>query len=215
MDYLDTRLEEIGVPYVLCTVAVNMTAPKRKCSSVSIDDKKESYRAVDYLCKKGHKKIAMISGKSSDQAVGGLRLKGYREALADNGIKVNENLVRYMKDDIPEYSVANGYEVTKELLQSKEEFTALYAISDLTAFGAYKAISEVGKKIPDDYSVLGFDGIEMSKYFQPSLSTKKQPCEQMVKSSIELLMDQINGKEEKKQLIFQAELLERDSVKEI
>lgn len=52
MDYLDTRLEEIGVPYVLCTVAVNMTAPKRKCSSVSIDDKKESYRAVDYLCKK-------------------------------------------------------------------------------------------------------------------------------------------------------------------
>ena len=200
MDYLDTRLEEIGVPYVLCT---------------SIDDKKESYRAVDYLCKKGHKKIAMISGKSSDQAVGGLRLKGYMEALADNGIKVNENLVRYMKDDIPEYSVANGYEVTKELLQSKEEFTALYAISDLTAFGAYKAISEAGKKIPDDYSVLGFDGIEMSKYFQPSLSTMKQPCEQMVKSSIELLMDIINGKDEKKQLIFQAELLERDSVKEI
>ena len=100
-------------------------------------------------------------------------------------------------------------------MQSKEEFTALYAISDLTAFGAYKAISEAGKKIPDDYSVLGFDGIEMSKYFQPSLSTMKQPCEQMVKSSIELLMDIINGKDEKKQLIFQAELLERDSVKEI
>ena len=57
MDYLDTRLEEIGVPYVLCTVAVNMMAPKRNCSSVSIDDEKESYRAVDYLCKKGHRKI--------------------------------------------------------------------------------------------------------------------------------------------------------------
>ena len=48
------------------------------------------------------------------------RLKGYREALADNGIEENENLIRYMKDNIPEYSVANGYEVTKELLQSKE-----------------------------------------------------------------------------------------------
>ena len=188
MDYLDTRLEEIGVPYVLCTVAVNMMAPKRNCSSVSIDDEKESYRAVDYLCKKGHK---------------------------DNGIDINDNLIRYMKDDIPEYTVANGYEVTKELLKSKEEFTALYAISDLTAFGAYKAISEEGKSIPDDYSVLGFDGIEMSKYFQPSLSTMKQPCEQMVKSSIDLLMEQINGNNEKKQLIFEAELLERDSVKEI
>ena len=58
-------------------------------------------------------------------------MKGYREALADNGIEVNKNLIRYMKDDIPEYSVANGYQVTKELLQSKEEFSALYAISDL------------------------------------------------------------------------------------
>ena len=200
---------------MLCTVAVNMMAPKRNCSSVSIDDEKESYKAVDYLCKKGHKKIAIISGKRGDQAVGGLRLKGYREALADNGIEVNKNLIRYMKDDIPEYSVANGYQVTKELLQSKEEFSALYAISDLTAFGAYKAISEAGWKIPDDYSVLGFDGIEMSKYFHPSLSTMKQPCEQMVKSSIELLMNLINGKDEKKQLIFQAELLERDSVKEV
>ncbi len=64
-----------------------MMAPKRNCSSVSIDDEKESYRAVDYLCKKGHKKIAMISGKSSDQAVGGLRLRGYKGALTDNGIE--------------------------------------------------------------------------------------------------------------------------------
>ena len=55
----------------------------------------------------------------------------------------------------------------------------------------------------------------MSKYSQPSLSTMKQPCEQMVKSSIDLLMEQINGNNEKKQLIFEAELLERDSVKEI
>lgn len=106
MDYLDTRLEEIGVPYVLCTVAVNMMAPKRNCSSVSIDDEKESYRAVDYLCKKGHKKIAMISGKNNDQAVGGLRLRGYMRALKDNGIDINDNLIRYMKDDIPEYTVA-------------------------------------------------------------------------------------------------------------
>lgn len=215
MDSLDNRLEEIGVPYVLCTVAVNMMAPKRNCSSVSIDDEKESYRAVDYLCKKGHKKIAMISGRSNDQAVGGLRLRGYKRALKDNGIEIKDELIRYMKDDIPEYSVANGYEVTKELLKSNVDFTALYAISDLTAFGAYKAIMEEGKTIPGDYSVLGFDGLDMSRYFQPSLSTMKQPCEQMVKSSIKLLMDAINGNDEKKQLIFEAELLEKESVKEL
>ena len=106
-------------------------------------------------------------------------------------------------------------EETKELLKSNVDFTALYAISDLTAFGAYKAIMEEGKTIPGDYSVLGFDGLDMSRYFQPSLSTMKQPCEQMVKSSIKLLMDAINGNDEKKQLIFEAELLEKESVKEL
>ena len=150
----------------------------------------------------------MISGRRTDQAVGGLRLRGYKRALEDNGIEIKDELIRYMKDDIPEYSVANGYEVTKELLKSNVDFTALYAISDLTAFGAYKAIMEEGKTIPGDYSVLGFD-------FQPSLSTMKQPCEQMVKSSIKLLMDAINGNDEKKQLIFEAELLEKESVKEL
>lgn len=215
MDSPEDKLEGIGIPYVLCTVAVNMMAPKRKCSSVSIDDEKESYRVVDYLCKKGHKRIAMISGRSEDQAVGGLRLKGYRKALEDNGIEVDEELIRYMKYDIPEYSVANGYAVTKELLKSGVDFTAVYAISDLTAFGAYKAILEAGEKIPEDYSVIGFDGIETSKYFHPSLTTMVQPCEKMVKSSIQLLMDAINGNDEKKQLIFEADLCERDSVKEL
>lgn len=215
MDYPEDKLKGIGVPYVLCTVAVNMMAPKRKCSSVSIDDEKESYRVVDYLCKKGHKRIAMITGRESDQAVGGLRLKGYKKALKDHGIEVDEALIRYMRYDIPEYSVANGYAVTKELLQSGVDCTAIYAISDLTAFGAYKAILEAGKRIPEDYSVMGFDGIETSQYFHPALTTMVQPCEEMVKSSIELLMDAIRGNDERKQLIFAANLCERDSVKEL
>lgn len=215
MDYPEDKLKGIGVPYVLCTVAVNMMAPKRKCSSVSIDDEKESYRVVDYLCKKGHKRIAMITGRESDQAVGGLRLKGYKKALKDHGIDIDEKLIRYMRYDIPEYSVANGYAVTKALLQSGVDFTAIYAISDLTAFGAYKAILEAGKKIPEDYSVMGFDGIEISQYFHPALTTMVQPCEEMVKSSIELLMDAIHGNDERKQLIFAANLCERDSVKEL
>lgn len=98
-------------------------------------------------------------------------------------------------------------------MESEVSFTALYAISDLTAFGAYKAILEAGKKIPDDYSVIGFDGIDISKYFHPSLTTMKQPCEEMVKSSIKLLMEAIHGQNEKKQCIFQADLIERESVK--
>ncbi|MCI8956937.1 MAG: LacI family transcriptional regulator [Eubacterium sp.] len=213
IDTTDNRLKNMGIPYVMCTVAVDMTASERDCSSVSIDDEKESYRVVDYLCKKGHTKIAIIAGRDNDLAVGGMRLKGYKQALRDHGVDTEENLIFHMKHEIPEYSIENGYIVTKELLESQVSFTALYAISDLTAFGAYKAILEAGKKIPDDYSVIGFDGIDISKYFHPSLTTMKQPCEEMVKSSIKLLMEAIHGNDEKKQCIFQANLIERESVR--
>lgn len=215
MDYPEETLKTMGIPYVLCTVAINRDAPKRNCSSVSIDDEKESYLAVDYLIKKGHKRIAMITAREGDNSVGRIRLEGYEKALKDNGIEYDSKLVRFMREDIPEYTVANGYAVTKDLLNEGMDFTALYTISDLTAFGAYKAISEAGKQIPDDYSVLGFDGLEMTNYFIPTLTTMEQPCEELVKSSIELLMDAINGNKENKQVVLDAKLMERDSVKEL
>ena len=215
MRYSQEKLNMLGIPYVLCTVAVNMEKPRRNSLSVSIDDEKESYRAVDYLCKKGHKKIAIITGKENDYGVGKLRLEGYKRALSDNGIAYNPVLVRYMKSDLAEYSVANGYQVTKELLESGVECTAIYAISDLMALGVYKAVFEAGKRIPEDYSVMGFDGLEVAKYFHPSLTSMEQPCSQMVKHSIELLMEAIDGEMEEKQMILDAVLQERDSVAEI
>lgn len=215
MDYPEEKMNMIGIPYVLCTVAMDMDKPRRNCLSVSIDDERESYKAVDYLCKKGHKKIAIIAGRKTDYAVGGLRLKGYKRALSDNGIEYDPALVAYMKPDIPEYSAANGYEVMRELLASGLEFTAIYVISDLTAFGAYKAVFEAGKSIPEDYSIMGFDGLEVTKYFNPSLTTIVQPCSRMVKYSIKLLMEAIDGNVGNKQLIMDADLLERDSVADI
>jgi Transcriptional regulators len=215
MNYPEEEMDMIGIPYVLCTVASDVNRPKQNCLSVSIDDEKESYKAVDYLCRKGHRRIAIITGRETDFAIGGLRLKGYQRALADNGIAYDPELVRYMKMDIPEYSAANGYQVTKELLESGVDFTAIYVISDLTAFGAYKAIFDAGKRIPEDFSVMGFDGLEATRYYHPSLTTIVQPSSEMVKCSIELLMDAIAGKKEMRQLIMEANLLERDSVADI
>lgn len=215
MDYPEEKLRTLGVPYVLCTVSVNQDAPKRNCPAISINDEAESYRAVDYLCKMGHKKIAIVSGRVSDYSVGKTRLEGYKKALVDNGIEVNEKLICYMKDEIPEYTIENGYAVTKELLENNPECTAIYAISDLIAFGVYRAIYEAGKKIPEDYSVMGFDGLEMSKYYCPSLTTMEQPCGLMVNQSIEMLMNAINGNSDNRQLFVNANLVERDSVKRI
>lgn len=219
MDYPEEKLENMGIPYVLCSVALNLDAPERNCPFISLDDEKESFKIVDYLCKKGHKKILMIAGTEADYAVGRRRQEGYMAALEANGIEFDERLVMFMKDYIPAYTPENGYAVMKDAMAWTEEwgidFTAVYAVSDMTAFGAYKAIYDAGKKIPEDYSVVGFDGVDIGEYFVPSLTTMKQPCEAMVKSTIELLLDSMNGKEVNKHLYFEAELVERDSVKDI
>ena len=210
---LDKIRQHIDIPYVFCTVAVDYNATD--CNLVAIDDEKESYKIVDYLIKKGHRKIAIICGQKGDFAVGRLRLKGYKLALEANGIEYNPGLVAYQRDDLPDYSLANGYAAMKDLLGSGEEFTAVYVISDLMAFGAYKAIYDAGKKIPDDYSIVGFDGIEMTKYMYPALTTVRQPVEEMITCAVELLAKAINGEDTGRQIFFAGELMEQDSVKDI
>lgn len=211
----ESRLKNLGVPCVICTGAAPVGDEKVTVPIVSVDDIEGGYHVTDYLCKKGHKRIAIITSKYSDSSVGKLRLEGYKEALKDNGIAFDEKLVRYMDSDLREYSMANGYEVTKKLLEEKMDFSAIFAISDVLAFGAYKAIFEAGRRIPEDYSVVGYDGLDMTNYYHPSLTTIKQPGEDMVKASINQLMHSIEGEEFEEKVQFKGILIERESVNEL
>ncbi|MDD6578083.1 MAG: LacI family DNA-binding transcriptional regulator [Lachnospiraceae bacterium] len=212
----EVRLKDLNIPFVFCTVALNPEEKVTRCSTVAIDDSRESYKAVDYLCKKGHKRIAIITGRKEDTAVGYLRTQGYIKALKDNGIEVDPELIRSMPEDGPDYSIAAGYQATKQLIEDGIDFTALYVISDLAAFGAYRAISEAGKKIPEDYSVIGFDGLEMTRYMVPALTTIKQPEVHLAKSAVALLMKQIEGENEPvEHLVYDASLMEQESVRDM
>lgn len=211
----EERMKKMGVPFVLCTVGMTDVVDKKLYSSISIDDYKESYRLVSHLCGLGHRRIAIISGKVDDESIGKLRYQGYVKALTDHGIALDHRLVRYMKEDLPEYTPENGYAVAKELLEEGVDFTALYVVSDNTAFGACKAILESGRRIPEDYSVAGFDGIKMARYYHPSLTTMRQPCEEMARESIRLLIDLIEGRKENQHRIFAAELVDGESVRRI
>lgn len=218
LDYPEVVLENIQVPAVLCSVAVAspvLDKAEPRISMVSIDDEAEAYKAVSYFCRKGHRRIAIIAGRKGDYTVGSRRLAGYRRALQDYGIPFDPELVGYQKEDLPEYSEANGYAAAMELLKSGRRFTAFLVISDRMAMGVYKAIYDTGKKIPEDYSVIGFDGIEAVRYMYPALTTMIQPARKMAQSSIDLLMDQINGDTRKKHVMYEAELHERDSVRTI
>ncbi len=214
MDHSKEKLKKMNIPYVLCTVAREGEKFHADLPTVSIDDKVASKTIVEYLIKNGHKKIAIITGNKNDLAVGERRLSGYRHALEDNGLAVDETLIFRQKEEIDGYTPENGYAVTKEILESKKEFSALYCTSDLVAMGAYKAINEAGLRIPEDISVVGFDGISLGNFLNPPLTTMVQPKRELIRASVEKLLQAMNG-EEVTQDIYEATLLERSSVKPI
>ena len=93
--------------------------------------------------------------------------------------------------------------------------TAIFAISDSLAIGAVRALIDAGKRVPMDISVAGFDGTEMAAYYNPSITTIRQPAETMAKETIKLLFDSIKKKTNVQQLIFEGELVPGESVKKL
>lgn len=214
-DRTEETLRRVMVPFVMSTVGSRKWPSDVLCSYMAVDDKKESYKVADYLCKQGHKRIAILAALKMDEGMGHQRLEGYKKALKDNEVEIAEELICYMKEDIQTFSMENGYTVMKELLESGKEFTAVYAISDMMAIGACKAIFEAGKKIPEDYSVAGFDGLGYTYYYEPSITTLKQPVKEIAEESIHALFHMINKKKPVPGKMFEGILLERESTRSI
>ncbi len=212
----EEKLEQLHVPFILSTTGMVPKGYSRNTySSVAVDDAKESYKLVDYLCKSGHKDIAIICARKNDASVGKLRLEGYKKALRENGIAIREELILPMNPDIEDYSLENGYTVTKEFLKKKIPCTAIFAISDILAIGAGKALSEAGYKVPGDISLAGFDGVEIGKYVIPSLTTLKQPVGSMARETVRILFDIIDKDARHQHCVFDGELLVRESTREL
>jgi len=211
LSHSQEKLEQLTVPYVLCTVGLSSEFDNYNYSYVSIDDFAESYKMVDYLCRLGHKRIALISASMLDRSIGQLRYSGYKQALEDHGIPLDEQLIRPMKQHLESYSMENGYAVTKEMIDEGIDFSAIFAISDSMAIGASKALLEAGRTIPEQCSVAGFDGLDMAYFYHPSITTIQQPIAEMAEEAIKILFDLIHKKVTHVQKKFPAELIERAS----
>ncbi len=205
----------LTIPSVRCAGAELPDTSTYPGPSIAIDDEKESYRVTDYLCKKGHKKIAIIASFDSETSVAALRIKGYKRALKENGIEFDPAYVISTDPDIEDFTMENGYATTRKLLRSGLDFTALFATSDALAIGAYKAMYDEGKKISEDYSIVGFDGIDLGNYLSPGLTTLTQPARFMVKSAINNMEKLWNGEAVEKRIVFEGMLTERGSVRDL
>ncbi|MDO5434872.1 MAG: LacI family DNA-binding transcriptional regulator [Clostridia bacterium] len=210
-EYSEAQFRELGVPCVLTTIHAGDSVPKDMYSSVYVDDEKECRKATEYLISIGHRRIGFIYDPSAERATPNQqRFIGYQKALAAHQIPYDQRLVA----DIARTSLDNGYAIgfnaVRALYAAAPDMTAVVAFSDVMALGAMKGIFSLGLKIPENISVIGFDGIEAGEYYQPSLDTIVQPAGEMALSSIQFLFDMIRGGQAQ-HLVYDAVLARRGS----
>ena len=205
-------LKAVPVPFVMCTVDMDETVPKDLYSSVSVDSYQESYRMVDHLCSKGYKKIVIFSGSRGDESVGRLRLNGYRDALKANRIEVDEQRIWYSQDWAEDvFSMANGYRMGKKLIESGIDFDCVYAVADSIAIGAGRALLESGIRIPEECGLAGFDGLDETLYYHPSITTMRQPVKEMAEDAVKILFSMLHKGEANQHFVFSCKLEARES----
>lgn len=192
----------INVPLVSLDRNVYFSYLKGK---IEIDNYKGAYEAVKYLIELGHKDILLLSGplelKPSVE-----RLEGYKGALKDNNIEINEDNII-----IGTYDREFGKKVIEDL-KDKIKSTAIFCGNDLIAIGVVKSLLKLGYKIPEDISVVGFDDIYISSFFTPALTTVKQNSYRIGFEAVRLLIDILENKVENNEtIIIKPELIVRES----
>lgn len=151
------------------------------------DNEGGMYSSTEYMISHGHQRMLYIDG-SGEVAGPMYRLIGFRHAMMDHGIEAEEEMICQ-----GEFSVQYGYDTVQWMLDHQKPFTAVITGSDLIAIGAVKALQRKGIHVPNDVEVMGFDNIDLSSIFEPSLSTVSKPHYAMSQEAARMLLDVING----------------------
>lgn len=206
----DESFQFLDIPVVLTSVNTLSKESKSKFSSIGIDNVLAAKASIQYLIDKGHRNIGILLGEKNDVGISGLRLEGYKKALEENNIPYSEENVF-----IGDYDYSGAYRVTKEIINNRKDITAIFSISDIMAVGAAKSVIDQGLKVGEDISIMGFDGMDISKYYNPGITTVKQPKKNMANNSIDLLLALLAKKEDHKHIIFETKIIERESCREV
>ena len=199
LDYTKEQVAAIDIPFVSCSSNnAYGTLDSDSYSSVSIDDTQTAYEAVKGLYQGGHRRIAVLLSRPDDGSVSQIRYEGYVKALTEMGMAPEEDLII----SVGSYNIADAYQGMLQWLDRGISFDAVFAIADNLAMGAMRAMRERGIEIPKQCSVVAIDGIEVSEYMAPALSTYCQPMEQLGSTSVQLLIDLIEQKGAYKQVVL-------------
>ena len=163
--------------------------------------------ATEHLLARGYRKIGLISGPSGWWAANERR-RGWQEALTAAGLSIDETQI--VEGD---WSASSGERGLYELVKNCPDVEAVFACNDQMALGLMRAARSLGRRIPDDLAVVGFDDIYLSKHFPPGITTVSQNYEQLGKTAVNVLVDLISGKEAEKETVIPTFLELRNSCK--
>lgn len=182
------ELYQSDIPIIMIDFDVNTA------TNITSDNQTGVYQAVKHLIDHHHQKIAHIHGERNT-FIGGQRKEFFEQYLQEFGLEVNE---AYM---VPgnNFSKEEGYTAMQKLMALKTPPTAVFCASDMLAIGAIEAIHDAGMEVPKDFSIIGFDGIDIGQYITPRLTTIKQNTKEMGRlAAVHMLNHLDNGKDAKK-----------------
>ncbi|MCC6613802.1 MAG: LacI family DNA-binding transcriptional regulator [Anaerolineae bacterium] len=178
-------IEPSHLLYQIPAVLLNCRDVDSTLPSVIPDEYLGGYQATEALLQSNHRCIGMIN-TSENVPASQLREQGFRQALADHGIPLEESMIVYGEDGIAK----TGYDGAKVLLSRYERMTALFCFNDRVAMGAYDALRQLHKRIPQDVAVIGFDNYEViSANLHPQLTTMQLPHYEMGRWAVETVLN--------------------------
>lgn len=208
-DYTLQETAPLTVPYVCCSFTNRFgDVPAEKYSSVTIDDEVSVMYTVDYLYQQGHRDIALLIPRFQNHSISELRYQGYCKAVDQLGL---ERKILFCDSFLEE----SGYQAVKAACKEGASFTALVAASDMLGITAIRALYEAGIRVPEDCSLVSIDGLDMTKYTLPAITTLVQPQRELGENSVRLIMSMIRTKSPGQHLVLQSALRIGESVRKL
>ena len=206
---IDDRVEAIrnlDVPMVFTTVNAE-SASLPRASSVAVDDRSMGRLVAEELLNCGHRSIAVFGSNPVAGDSLAMRFQGFCDAFTDRGLSYDHTLYRETR-----FSFEAGYDVARTFFTERPDTTALFAMSDTVAVGAIRALKDLGRSVPEDVSVIGFDGVDIGRFTLPRLTTVEQPVEEIARRSVNLLLDMMEKEATPRHILVEASFRRRESV---
>ena len=209
-EYFQREFSGVDVPCVLVTNRAN-EMHFENLSSVATDDIAAARCAVDQLFVAGHRRIGILGGDFDKSYTSHQRFLGCEQSFSEHGAVLD---VEHCYEKA-RFSFGSACRAMKRLIGKFPDVTAVFAMSDVMAIGAIRALRDLGYRVPEDVSVIGFDGTSLAEYYNPKLATIKQQHQTLANRSIEILFGQIELKKEPIHEIVPFEFVNGESIRVI